>query len=117
MSNDTVMFGKVGVDPITNCPEPARELLYRFGRIADGHNADDVINAALNIVINQLRQIYPAKKDAGEAVDRLVAKTRQALDNHYFPNGMRRSIFPFHQVIEVPFLGDLKDQKAYGVKR
>jgi hypothetical protein len=114
MSNDTVMFGKIGVDPITKGAEPARELLYRFGRIADGFNADHVVDAALNIVINQLRQIYPNKKDAGEAVDRLIAKTRQALDEHYFANGARRSIFPFHQVIEVPFLGD---PKRYGVKR
>jgi hypothetical protein len=115
MSDDTLMIGKPGIDPLTMCAEPARELLYRFGKIADGFNADDVVNAALNVVINQLRQIYPDKKDAGEAVDRLIAKTRQALDDHYFANGARRSIFPFHQVIEVPFLGS--DPKRYGAKR
>jgi hypothetical protein len=102
--DDKLMIGKIGLDPLTNAPEPARELHARFGRIADGFQADDVINAALNIMINTLRQRYPKKKDADEAVDRLLAKTRQALADHYFANGSRRSIFPFHQVIEVPFL-------------
>jgi hypothetical protein len=111
---DQLMIGKVGLDPLTKCPEPARELHARFGKIADGFNADDVINAALNIMINTLRQTYSRKKDADEAVDRLLAKTRQALDNHYYGNGTRRSIFPFHQVIEVPFL-DFKKNPNGGV--
>jgi hypothetical protein len=27
---------------------------------------------------------------------------RTLLDQHYFPSGQRRSVFPFHQVIEPP---------------
>lgn len=114
VNEDALMIGKIGLDPLTKCPEPARELHARFGKIADGFASDDVINAALNIMINTLRQRFPKKKDADEAVDRLLAKTRQALDSHYFANGSRRSIFPFHQVIEVPFL-DFKKHPRDGV--
>ena len=99
-----LMIGEREKDPLTKCPEPSRELHIRFGKIADGFNADDVMNAALNVMINVIRQTNPRKRDADQMVDRLMAKARQALDNHYYPNGTRRSVFPFHQIIEVPHL-------------
>lgn len=99
MSKDGLMVGVDGVDPLTKGPDAARELFHRFTRAADGFPLDVAVGAAGNIILNAIRQEYKDKKDADEAINRLLTKLRSALEDHYYQSGGRRSVFPFHQSV------------------
>lgn len=65
-----------------------------------------VYNLAINILVNAIRMVVPERKQAETLIDELFGKTKSLLlDFHYDPvTGKRRTMFPFTQKIEPPFL-------------
>lgn len=101
---DDLMIGKQGADPLTAGPRSAQELFKRYSRETNGFPHDAAIGAAANIILNSVRQSYKNRKDADDAIRHLLEKMRSTLGDHYTSLGERRSIFPFHQVIEMPII-------------
>jgi hypothetical protein len=101
--DESLKVGVKNVDPLTKGPDAAFVLFQAMAKEANkGFTRDDVIGAAANLILNALRQDCAKHKDADEALTRLLEKSRQALAEHYGPTGVRRSIFPHNQVIQVP---------------
>lgn len=91
-------------DPLHNNPEAERVLFNALIQACNGFSHDQVAGAAVNVLINVLRQSNATREAAMSGADRLHATMRQVLDAHYDAMGRRRNVFPFHQVIEVPRL-------------
>ena len=87
-------------DPLRNNYDGARELFERFAAEANGFPAEHAISAALNVLINAIRQAQPRQALALNVFDECATKARASLAEHYQATGERRNIFPFHQVIE-----------------
>lgn len=111
--DDKLMVGKEGKDPLTTGPDQVRVLFDRFGDAAHGFSHQEVASACMNIILNAIRQTYPTLRGADESLTRLLEQGRSQLGDHYFPGGKRRSVFPFHQKIDIPFLGKVDEQKRY----
>ena len=87
-------------DPLDGAPKGARELFGNLSKVCHGFNNDDIIVAALNIVINAVRQNRARRIDAAELYDGAVTRGRHVLlEEHYDAAGRRRGVYPFHQVI------------------
>ena len=91
-------------DPLNNTPDAERALFSALAKVANGFTSDQVVGAALNLVVNAIRQANATDKGALDAADRAHAAMRKILVSHYDNTGKRRNVFPFHQVIEMPFL-------------
>ena len=89
-------------DPLLKAPEAEAALFRAFVQAANGFSHDQVAGAAVNLLVNVLRQRNSGRQAALSDTDRIHASMRQILDAHYDAMGKRRNIFPFHQVIEVP---------------
>jgi hypothetical protein len=90
-------------DPLKETPDAERQLFNVLAAASRGFTNEQVVGAAVNLLVNVLRQSNATRRGAFEATDRAHAAMRQVLDAHYDASGRRRNIFPFHQVIEVPF--------------
>lgn len=97
-----LMVGKNGVDPLTKVADTEHELFKRFSDVARGFPLEAVLGAALNMILNALRQSYKTRKSADDALVELHQKSRSMLSDHFDHRGERRSVFPFHQIIELP---------------
>jgi hypothetical protein len=90
-------------DPLKDQDATRRELFGRMSKAANNFEQRDVVYAAVNLILNAIRQQCPKQKEAEALFDELMAHgKRTLLDQHYFPSGQRRSVYPFHQVIEPP---------------
>jgi hypothetical protein len=91
-------------DPLLGLPEQERMLFELFKQAAAGKNVDAVIGAALNILINVLRQMEPTRNEAEARFDMLFGKAKTLLlDRHYDSvTGKRKTIFPFTQQVKMP---------------
>jgi hypothetical protein len=93
-------------DPLTKptaAPDAARELFQNLSKVCSGFTAEQVIVAAINLLINAIRQNKATRDGAAQAFDEVSAHAKQMLlDQHYDLTGKRRNIFPFHQTIEIP---------------
>jgi len=99
-------------DPLRKVEEAGQELFKRFGKESNGFNADAVIAAASNILVNAIRQTYSQRHRAEARFDELAARLKGVLMDHYDPvTGKRRNIFPFTQHLNVPYLGDVEKFK------
>ena len=88
------------LDPLNSAPAGARELFGNLSKVCHGFNNDDIIIAALNLVINAVRQNRARRDDAAELYDGAVTRGRHILlEEHYDAAGRRRGVYPFHQVI------------------
>ena len=77
-----------------------QELFTQLSRVCSGFSYEDVVSAAGNLLINAVRQKCATAKDAASTYDELMAAFKGLLlDQHYFPDGKRRSVFAFHQTI------------------
>jgi hypothetical protein len=82
------------------------EMLFRiFGSAATGKNADAVMGAAVNIIINCVRQNYPTRDGAEAKISELFGRATQLLlANHYDSvTGKRRNVFPHTQVVRMAY--------------
>lgn len=90
-------------DPMVQAtPKSELELFRRFGKEANGFTQEQVMGAALNLIVNALRQRHDKRKGAFEDYEQLTTKARGILAAHYDSLGKRRNVFPFHQTIEMP---------------
>lgn len=96
-------------DPLRRGPEAAKELLRRFGGDADGFGADDVIDAAMNVLINAVRQTQGQSPQAHQRVDQIAARMHEIVDLHYDrATQRRRSVFAFDQTVQMILTDDRK---------
>jgi hypothetical protein len=91
-------------DPLIQRPEAERELFKHFSQLANGFPSDAVQGAAANILLNVLRQSCATQRQAEAMFDDLAGKLKSILVSHYDGAGKRRSVFPFHQTIDVPLI-------------
>lgn len=95
------------LDPLRKSgPDQQRELFNMFCKVANGFSTEEVMGAAMNLLVNGLRQAHPTQAAALSRLDELGAGARALLASHYDMLGRRRNIFPFHQTIEVPHFTD-----------
>jgi hypothetical protein len=100
-------------DPMIKAsPDAERELFILFAKTANGFAREQVVGAAINLIVNALRQTHAGQKAALDEFDMLTAKTRALLAEHYDNMGKRRNIFPFHQTIEMPMFDARPDRKV-----
>lgn len=96
-------------DPLRQGPEAAKELLKRFGGDAEGFPADVVIDAAMNLLINAVRQTQGQRPQAHARVDQITARMHEIVDLHYDAvTQKRRSVFAFDQTVQMVFTDDRK---------
>lgn len=91
-------------DPLHQQADAEKFLFSALAKVASGFTAEQVVGAALNLVVNAIRQANASEKGALDAADQAHAAMRKILIAHYDNAGKRRNIFPFHQMIEVPHL-------------
>jgi hypothetical protein len=104
-------------DPLRQRPDQERELFDRFSKAAVSFSADFVIGAALNLVLNAIRQVYPSRESAHKALDEKFGIMKGLLDRHYDPvTGKRRNVFPFTQVVNAQHVND-KDLPPVTLRR
>lgn len=89
-------------DPLKQGPEASKELFKRFSREANGFPLESTVDAAMNVIMNAIRQSHASSQKAEASFDELFGKAKGILMSHYDASGKRRAIFPFHQTIEVP---------------
>lgn len=89
-------------DPLKSGPESGQELFRRFGQLATGFPRDAVVAAAMNLLLNAIRQDCPHALGADARWSELMERGKQVLlGEHYMPNGRRRNVFAFTQNIDV----------------
>lgn len=109
----------MSVDPLRNPKDPLRdagppndaELFRRFSEMSAGFPVDVVLRAAMNVVLNALRQAHSRRASAEKSFDELVGRSKHVLlEMHYDGMGNRRNIFPYDQKIE---LGDFFNKQKF----
>lgn len=92
-------------------PQNQKQLFDELVNTCHGRPSDQVLGAALNLLVNAVRQGAPSRDIAERTFNELSGKGKSLLFEHYDSvTGKRRSVFPFTQVIEMPVLID-KDRK------
>jgi hypothetical protein len=94
-----------GKDPLRSGPTATAELFGRFSKAADGFPTAAAVEAAANVLLNAIRQANATRPRAELAFDELFGQLKASLVAHYDgASGARKSIFPFHQNLLVPFV-------------
>ncbi len=90
-------------DPLlTAGPQKQLALFELLKNAGQGHSLENVAGAAINLIVNAIRQGAPTSKVADAEYSELVARGRALLANHYdSATGKRRNVFPHTQVIEM----------------
>lgn len=97
-------------DPLLKSgPDQQREVFNKFVQLAHGFSVEEVVGAAMNLIVNAVRQAHPMRRTALDSLDQTTTRTRELLASHYDASGKRRNVFPFHQTIHVPHIVD-RDQ-------
>ena len=86
-------------DPLHKLTSPqGKELFRKFGEVANGFSTDQVIDAAMNLLINVVRQAASTRDQAEKIIDTLNYQAKyNLLEHHYDNTGKRKNIFPFTQ--------------------
>jgi hypothetical protein len=87
-------------------PDQQRELFNAFCRAGNGFSSEDVIGAAINVLVNALRQAHATQAKAMMAADEKSAKIKELLAKHYTSTGRVNGVFPFHQTVELAHFTD-----------
>ena len=95
-------------DPIAKSgPEHQLELFHNLVECSRGRTTEQVIGAAINLLVNAVRQSQPTRMGASMAMDEMTSKAHALLLDHYDSvSGKRRNVFPHTQVISMPHLID-----------
>lgn len=98
-------------DPLRNPKDPLHkvldvsgaELLRRLSPVCHGFPAPSVVDAAMSLVIETVRQNKRTWAEAEAAMKDISGRTLQALSEHYDTvNGRKKGIFPYDQAIIIP---------------
>jgi hypothetical protein len=94
-------------DPLAKSgPDQQRELFLAMAGVSRGHAIEEVVGAAVNIIVNALRQSYPQREKAIAAVDERAARMKQLLSECYTSGGRVKGVFPYNQTIEMAHFHD-----------
>lgn len=106
MDDNHLRVGKQNADPLTDtAPEAGRVLFDRMNKVAKDFPFEAVVNAASNVLLNVMRQRNATRAEAERDFNEMFGRLKSILMAHYDgPTGKRRSVFPFHQNIDMPFL-------------
>lgn len=87
--------------------DPARKIYEAFNLIALGKDNNAVLDAALNIMVNVMRQQEASRSLAEARWNLLFARGKTLLlEKHYDSvTGKRRNVLPSTQVVQMPFFG------------
>lgn len=86
--------------PRDNLDQRGRSLFDAFGAASAGRPLDEVISAAMNVILNGIRQNTPRRTDAIARLSDLHGQAMSALLVHYdATTNRRRSVVAFDQVI------------------
>jgi hypothetical protein len=81
-----------------------RQLFEKLAVTCNGYDHEAVISAALNLLINTVRQSQPKAQEASSLWDESFGKGKSLLLDHYdMVTGKRKNIFPFTQHVTAPF--------------
>jgi hypothetical protein len=91
-------------DPLTEGPE--YELLSKMMDICNGAPHDMVKSVAMNLMIHAIRQSVPTRREAEAELDDWTGRAKSLLLDHHYDlvTGLRRTVFPFTQVVRAPFV-------------
>ena len=108
MSEGELLTHRNPNDPLNGLgPEAEKVLFEKLTRQCSGHDLNQAMHAAINLLVNVIRQSNPRRKRALDNVDEVAAKMKSILDMHYDPvTGARRNVFPFSQVLELDHFRD-----------
>ena len=88
-------------DPLIKAgPCTEHELFAQFAKVAAGFPRDIVVGAALNVIVNALRQQFRTRDAVETAFNEMFGRAKALLLDHYDVLGRKRGVFPFHQIIE-----------------
>jgi hypothetical protein len=106
VDDNHLRIGKQNRDPLTDtAPEAGRVLFDRVNAASKEFPHEAVVNAAGNLLLNVIRQRNPTRGQAECDFNEMFGRLKAILMAHYDgPTGNRRSVFPFRQVIEPPYL-------------
>lgn len=91
------------LDPLHDANEAAKELFRNISAVASGFPHEIVVEAALNVLLNAIRQTQPKRRGANQMFDEFTQRAKTVLlEKHYDASGERRNVFPFDQRIDVP---------------
>jgi hypothetical protein len=95
-------------DPLKHLPRQERVLFDMITHASTGMPVEVVMGAAINMLINAIRQNYVVMKDAEEKFNELFGRGKQMLlANHYdSTTGRRRTVIPHTQVLRMPYVMD-----------
>lgn len=93
-------------DPLPkSIPNAGAVLMQKMSEVSDGFSADAVVDAAANMVLFMLRQVYADRQTAEARFDELMGRSKTILLSHYDSvTGKRRNIFPFKQNVQMPLV-------------
>lgn len=86
-------------DLLLDTPDNARELFNQFSQISHGFSTLDVVNAALNVLVNAIRQAEPTRQGAERVWDECVARSKGVLLDGYNSAGRKKGIYPYTQTL------------------
>jgi len=92
-------------DPLLNASSEAQRVLFtKYVEQSSGFPIDVVIGAAVNLIVNALRQTYTTREVAGTRFDEIASKAKGILFSHYDSLGRKKGIFPYNQTIVMPLI-------------
>jgi predicted ATPase len=99
-------------DPLLNLPEQERLVFEAFTRVATGRDYEAVVGAAVNVLINVIRQTEPTRADAEAHWNELVGRGKTLLLDHHYDSvtGKRRNVFPHTQVVRMSLVDGSGDR-------
>lgn len=92
------------LDPLNEQPDADKKLFRLLARNCHDVPAPVVASASANLIVNAIRQQCASRKNALDAFDAVATKARAILADHYDGAGKRRNVFPFSQVVDIPFV-------------
>lgn len=95
-------------DPLlVGAPDHGRVLFAKFEQAADGHSTDQIIFAAINVLVKALRETYGKRTEVENRIDDLFGRLKTSIFRFYDPvTNQRRSTIPFTQRVSLPLIID-----------
>jgi len=92
-------------DPLHTLQGQEKLLFDLFTHASTGKNVDAVMGAAVNVLINAIRQNYPTRDGAEQKINELFGRGKELLlANHYdSTTGRRRTVIPHTQVVRMAY--------------
>jgi hypothetical protein len=99
-------------DPLLNLIDQERLLFEAFKQAAIDRDYDVVVGAAINVIVNAIRQAEPTRTDAEAHWNEMVGRGKTLLLDHHYDSvtGKRRNVFPYTQTIHMPLVDGSGDR-------